>query len=145
MFLVTSVSFSSCSDKDGDEFMAPTGMDAGSAVSGTYAGELQVMGYTSSFRAFITLERMASDAVNLKIRCEDLDMYMEDVIMDVYSTGSSYSLSSNSKSKASIIFSNASFSVNLMVSLLLSIDKSLYLSGAFITSPFSSRDVSVIS
>ena len=107
MFLVTSVSFSSCSDKDGDEIMAPTGMDAGSAVSGTYAGELQVMGYTSSFRAFITLERMASDAVNLKIRCEDLDMYMEDVIMDVYSTGSSYSLSSNSKSVTGTCISNS--------------------------------------
>lgn len=107
MFLVASVSFSSCSDKDGDEIMAPTGMDAGSAVSGTYAGELQVMGYTSSFRAFITLERMASDAVNLKIRCEDLDMYMEDVIMDVYSTGSSYSLSSNSKSVTGTCISNS--------------------------------------
>ena len=104
MFLVASVSFSSCSDKDGDEIM---GMDAGSAVSGTYAGELQVMGYTSSFRAFITLERMASDAVNLKIRCEDLDMYMEDVIMDVYSTGSSYSLSSNSKSVTGTCISNS--------------------------------------
>lgn len=104
MFLVASVSFSSCSDKDGDEIM---GMDAGSAVSGTYAGELQVMGYSSSYRTFITLERMASDAVNLKIRCEDLDMYMEDVIMDVYSTGSSYSLSSNSKSVTGTCISNS--------------------------------------
>ena len=104
MFLVASVSFSSCSDKDGDEIM---GLDAGSVVSGAYAGELQVMGYTSSFRAFITLERLASDAVNLKIRCEDLDMYMEDVIMDVYSSGSSYSLSSNSKSVTGTCISNS--------------------------------------
>ena len=106
MFLVASVSFSSCSDKDGDEFMAPTGMDAGSAVSGTYAGELQVMGYTSSFRAFITLERMAPDAVNLKIRCEDLNMNMQDLIMDIYSSGAGYILESNSKAITGSIISN---------------------------------------
>lgn len=105
LMLVMSIGFVGCSDDD-DEPEAPK--DAATAVAGNYVGKLEIIGYVDEpERAYVTLTRIASDAVTIKISCEAFDMDMSPVNLNVTKSGQSYSLKSeSSKSISGNVVSN---------------------------------------
>lgn len=90
MVLIVLLPFTSCSD-DNDM------VDAAEEISGTYAGEMGIMGYSELARGYVTLTRMSSDAVSVKVICEEFDLDLAEIIMDITSSDSGYSLKSTTK------------------------------------------------
>lgn len=101
--LLGGLSMVSCSDDDDNKNEVV--LDAGKAVAGIYSGEMGVMGYTDLERGFVTITRMASDAVKVKVQCEDLDMNLNEIIMDVTVEKNVYKLNSNGKAVTGSIIS----------------------------------------
>ena len=82
----------SCGDDDDD---APT--DVATVIAGDYSGTLNVMGYTDQFTAYITLTRKSDTAVSLVVDCDEIDMHLNSVILDITQSNNSYKLASSSK------------------------------------------------
>lgn len=91
MMVAMSVSFSSC----GDDEDVPE--ESATVIAGDYSGTLSVMGYTDQFTAYVTLTRKSSDAVGCVVDCDEIDLHISSVILDIADNGGSYGLSSTSK------------------------------------------------
>jgi hypothetical protein len=89
MALIVLLPFTSCSD---DKVV-----DAAEEISGTYSGEMGIIGYSDLARGYVTLTRVSSDAVFVKIICEEFDLDLEEIIMNITSSDSGYSLKSTTK------------------------------------------------
>ena len=94
LFVLVSVSvpFTSCSDDDDD-----AAKDAATAIAGDYSGSLSVMGYTDQYKAYVGISRKSADAVAVVVDCDELDMHLSSVILDITAKGGSYELTSTSK------------------------------------------------
>ncbi len=86
------MSLASCSDDDDD-----AARDAATVIAGDYSGNLSVMGYTDQYRAYVSVSRKSADAVAVVVDCDELNMHLSSVILDITSKGSSYELTSTSK------------------------------------------------
>jgi len=94
LFVMASVSMplASCSDDD-DEAV----QDAATVIAGDYSGNLSVMGYTDQYKAYVGVSRKSADAVAIVVDCDELNMHLSSVILDITAKGSSYELTSTSK------------------------------------------------
>ncbi|RHL04575.1 hypothetical protein DW036_20900 [Bacteroides sp. AF39-11AC] len=92
IMVAMSVCMVSCGDDDDD---APT--DVATVIAGDYSGTLNVMGYTDQFTAYITLTRKSDTAVSLVVDCDEIDMHLNSVILDITQSNNSYKLASSSK------------------------------------------------
>ena len=92
--------FASCSDDD------DAGTDAATVISGDYSGTLNIMGYTDQYRAYVGVTRKSSDAVAVVVDCDELDMHLSSVILDITQNGSSFELNSTSKAVSGAVVGN---------------------------------------
>lgn len=86
-----SVCFTGCSSDD-DEIT-----DIATVISGDYSGKLTIMGLADQFTTYVTLTRKSDVAVAVVIDCDELDMHLQSVILDITESNGSYELSSTSK------------------------------------------------
>lgn len=96
-----SVSLASCSD---DDDKVPT--DIATTVAGDYSGKLQVVGYTETYPAYVTLIRRSASAVSLVMDCDEINFHSSPVILDITNNGSSYALTSTSKAVNGAVVNN---------------------------------------
>lgn len=87
-----SMPLTGCSDDDEDE-----AKDAATLIAGDYSGTLSVMGYTDQYRAYVGVSRKSADAVAVVVDCDELNMHLSSVILDITAKGSSFELTSTSK------------------------------------------------
>lgn len=71
--LFTVVPLTSCSEDSSEK---ETVVDMGNVISGSYVGYLSYVNAGKS-RCYVTVERLASDGVSLRIICDDLGVDME--------------------------------------------------------------------
>ncbi|KAA3699302.1 hypothetical protein F3F88_09690, partial [Bacteroides salyersiae] len=91
VMVVTSVCMVSCGDDDD----IPT--DIATTIAGDYSGKLSVIGYTEQFTAYATLTRKSDNAISVVVDCDEIDLHLKSVILDIMQNGNSYELSSSSK------------------------------------------------
>ena len=75
MLFITAVCLplASCSESDEPE------TDISTKISGNYVGTMEKIGYSEPERAYVTLTRIAKDAVSIKMSCEGLDLDLNQV------------------------------------------------------------------
>ncbi len=86
-------SFSACSDDDDDNKSA----DIATKIAGDYAGNLTAIGYQGDAKAYITLTRKSSTAVSCEVTCDEYNLHLSAVILDIEKSNSGYKLSSATK------------------------------------------------
>ena len=91
VMVVTSACMVSCGD---DDDMAT---DIVTTTAGDYSGKLSVIGYTEQFTAYATLTRKSDNAISVVVDCDEIDLHLKSVILDIMQNGNSYELSSSSK------------------------------------------------
>lgn len=91
LLAAASLGFTACnSDDDG-------GTDPATRISGDYAGTLVEMGYSDKYTAYVELRRKSATAVSCEVVCEEADLNLGSVILDITQEGSTYDLSSTTK------------------------------------------------
>ena len=53
--------------------------------------------YTEQFTAYATLTRKSDNAISVVVDCDEIDLHLKSVILDIMQNGNSYELSSSSK------------------------------------------------
>lgn len=84
VMVVTSVCMVSCGDDDD----IPT--DIATTIAGDYSGKLSVIGYTEQFTAYATLTRKSDNAISVVVDCDEIDLHLKSVILDIMQNGNSY-------------------------------------------------------
>lgn len=83
--LLSGLMFTTC----GDDNNGPS--DTAASIEGIYSGTIKPLGYTDEpERAYVTLKRMASDAVAVK--CDQFDIDTQEIVMRVNNGNGVYEL-----------------------------------------------------
>lgn len=91
LLAAASLGLTACSsDDDG-------GADPATRISGDYSGRLVEVRYSNEYTAYVTLSRKSATAVACEVDCEEADLKLESIILDVTQDGSTYHLSSKTK------------------------------------------------
>lgn len=104
LLVAMSAGLASCGDDDDEKVK-----DVATAISGDYAGKLQVVGFTEMYQAYVTLTRRSENAVSLVMDCDEINFHSSAVILDITNNGESYALTSTSKAvSGSVVNGNLS-------------------------------------